>query len=93
MVDIYKNSDFQCTCFFNGWWLKSCLIHDWECADAQAQESLSLRLEADLHLRINVSNSGTTELQKLLSPIIANIMYFGVSIFRIVVCKWIRGYK
>lgn len=93
MIDIYNDQDFRCTCFFNGWWLKSCLSHDYSTADAQAQNSLSMRLAADKQLYCDVYNSGTTDFQIFLSPIIASIMYFGVSVHRLVVCKWIRGYK
>lgn len=93
MIDIYNDQDFRCTCFFNGWWLKGCLAHDYACSDAQARESLEMRLMADIQLRRDVFFSGTTKLQKILSPIIADIVYLGVSIHRIIVCKYIRGYK
>jgi hypothetical protein len=85
--------DFRCTFFPNGWWLKACLAHDYNCADAQAQKSMKMRIEADKQLKHDVSISGTTKLQKRLSQPISSIMYVGISLYSIVLCKWYRGYK
>jgi hypothetical protein len=85
MIDIYNDQDFRCTCFFNGWWLKACLAHDYRCSDSQSKQSLEMRFIADMQLRRDIFFSGTTKIQKFLSPIIAEIVYLGVSIHR-------RGY-
>jgi hypothetical protein len=89
---IYKSPDFRCTCFFNGWWLRACLAHDYNCADAEAQESMEMRKAADKQLRCDVANSGNTPFQKALSPLIADIMYAGVFLYSLIVYRWYLGY-
>ena len=85
---IYSSPDFRCTCFFNGWWLKACLAHDYNCADADAQQSVDMRREADKQLWCDVSMSGKTTLQKTVSPAIGALMYVFVMVYSKVVCRY-----
>jgi len=85
--------DDRCTCFPNGDWIDCCRFHDYGCADAYCQLSMAMRLKADKDLKKCVGNKGVTFIDRMFHTVVSYIIWIGVSLYRIVVCKWIRGYK
>jgi hypothetical protein len=79
-----KEQDWECTCFFNGWWNRCCVAHDIYCADANAPKALAsgewiaIREKGDKQLKVCVSKSGPLWLRPV-SRKIGSLMYIGVS--------------
>lgn len=76
--------DWECTCFFDGWWKRCCVAHDISCADSNAPKAIKsgewvqIREAGDKALRECVQRSGPKWIRPI-SRFIGNIMYEGVS--------------